>query len=136
LSIAQSHLRGAQGRLFSGNYSRFGADWSSGDLLFFQGHGLASGEKAALLSQFSQADDVERQTGGQVDLLVLICGDLGDYSISFNTKKTIAIVETMLETMPKIIPVLVMSLPSWFILPSSIIFRSSFPIIQAGIAVK
>ncbi len=56
MSGAQSRVSGAQGRLFSGNYSRFGADRSSGDLLFFQDHGLVSGEKAALLSQFSQAD--------------------------------------------------------------------------------
>ena len=64
-SGAQSRVSGAQGRVFSGNYSRFGADRSSGDLLFFQDHGLVSGEKAALLSQFSQADDAERQNGGE-----------------------------------------------------------------------
>ncbi len=34
----------------------FGVDVSSGDLLFSQGHGLASGEKAELLVQFGQAD--------------------------------------------------------------------------------
>ena len=56
LHIAQGRVSGAQGRLFSGNYSRFGVDVSSGDLLFSQGHGLASGEKAELLVQFGQAD--------------------------------------------------------------------------------
>ena len=56
LSSAQSRANGAQGRLFSGNYSRFCVDVSSGDLLFFQDHGLVSGEKAALLVQFGQAD--------------------------------------------------------------------------------
>ena len=56
LKPQNSRLHIAQGRLFSGNYSRFCVDVSSGDLLFSQGHGLASGEKAELLVQFGQAD--------------------------------------------------------------------------------
>jgi len=56
LNSHRIHIGIAQGRLFSGNYSRFCVDVSSGDLLFSQSHGLASGGKAELLVQLGQAD--------------------------------------------------------------------------------